>query len=123
LKGNTISYSFVHSAVAAAFIGPRPQKHDVNHKNGNRSDNRACNLEYMTRKDNLKHMKEVLGHRNGRKRTLTLDQVQAALLDCHNGMRQRDAAKKYGVTQAAISSMVRGCHWSNRFLNRDGSHK
>jgi hypothetical protein len=43
----------VHSLVAEAFIGPRPEGCEVRHKNGVRDDPRACNLEYGTRTENI----------------------------------------------------------------------
>src|SRR5687767_12601092 len=42
----------IHRLVAGAFIGPCPDGHEVNHKNGVRTDNRLENLEYVTRKQN-----------------------------------------------------------------------
>lgn len=45
----------VHTAVAAAFLGPRPEGHTINHKNGIKTDNRAINLEYVTQKENAAH--------------------------------------------------------------------
>jgi len=43
----------VHSLVAEAFIGPRPNGCEVRHKNDIRTDSRLCNLEYGTRTDNI----------------------------------------------------------------------
>ena len=45
----------VHSLVANAFIGPKPIGMDVNHKDENKSNNAAENLEYLTRQDNLNY--------------------------------------------------------------------
>jgi hypothetical protein len=45
----------IHSLVAEAFIGQRPPNHDVNHKDGDRGNNRLENLEYLTRKENCLH--------------------------------------------------------------------
>lgn len=43
----------VHQLVAHAFLPPRPSpKHDPDHENGNRADNRACNLRWLTKKQN-----------------------------------------------------------------------
>lgn len=47
----------VHSLVAEAFIGPRPDGHEVRHINGNPPDCRAANLEYGTRSDNAEDSK------------------------------------------------------------------
>ena len=41
--------------VAAAFRGPRPLGKEVNHKDGNRLNDHARNLEYMTPADNRAH--------------------------------------------------------------------
>lgn len=44
----------VHRLVAQAFLGDKPGM-DINHKNGNKHDNRLCNLEWCTRKENMEH--------------------------------------------------------------------
>lgn len=43
----------VHTLVALAFIGPRPERHDVRHLNDVRDDNRSINLAYGTRAENM----------------------------------------------------------------------
>jgi hypothetical protein len=46
----------IHTLVALAFIGARPSpRHQVNHKNGVKTDNRADNLEWMTPAENAEH--------------------------------------------------------------------
>lgn len=44
----------VHQLVAEAFIGPKPDNCEVLHMNHIPSDNRACNLKYGTRSENMK---------------------------------------------------------------------
>ena len=57
----------VHAAVALAFVGPQPtRQHTVNHKNGDKLDNRAENLEWMTQAENNRHAVDVLGRLVGR---------------------------------------------------------
>lgn len=45
----------LHCVIALTWIGPRPEGFHVNHKNGDKSDNRACNLGYVTPKENALH--------------------------------------------------------------------
>lgn len=45
----------VHSLVAAAFIGPRPADHVINHINADKTCNSATNLEYVTQAENASH--------------------------------------------------------------------
>jgi len=44
--------STVHSLVLEGFVGKRPFGFDICHNNGDRLDNRLCNLRYDTRKNN-----------------------------------------------------------------------
>lgn len=46
---------FVHVLVAAAFIGPKPPGHDVNHIDGDKANNCPSNLEYLTPLANHQH--------------------------------------------------------------------
>lgn len=51
---NKHTQKLVHKLVIEAFCGKK-DGYDVNHKNGNKHDNRLHNLEYCTRKENMEH--------------------------------------------------------------------
>lgn len=44
--------AYIHDLVARAFIGERPQGHDIDHRDGNKLNNSVSNLHYVTRKEN-----------------------------------------------------------------------
>lgn len=55
---------FVHRLVLLVFEVPNPENKDtVNHKDGNRQNNKLVNLEWNTRQENNKHKIEVLGYK------------------------------------------------------------
>jgi HNH endonuclease len=57
----------VHRVVCEAFHGEPPTlKHQANHLNGIRDDNRAVNLRWDTSSDNHKHAYNVLGRKHSR---------------------------------------------------------
>lgn len=45
----------VHRLVAREFIGKRPKGKEVNHKDCNKLNNHIDNLEYVSRKQNMRH--------------------------------------------------------------------
>jgi len=53
-------HRLVHVLVAAAFLGPKPAGHQVNHKDGDKANKAAYNLEYLTPSANVRHSIEVL---------------------------------------------------------------
>jgi hypothetical protein len=53
----------VHRMMMEAFFGASDLA--VNHKNGNRRDNRIENIEYCTFKENSRHAVDVLGKGRG----------------------------------------------------------
>ncbi len=59
LAKNGISKTyFIHTLVAVAFHTKSHPKHEVNHKDGDKLNNRSENLEWVSHKQNLKHASE-----------------------------------------------------------------
>lgn len=55
----------VHTLVARAFCNGYEEGLQVNHKDGNKLNNNANNLEWVTAKENVRHSIEVLGQHIG----------------------------------------------------------
>jgi len=103
-KGKTVA---VHRLVATAFLGPCPVGHDVNHKDGNKTNAALSNLEYLTRSENIEHSYRVLGQVS----KLQKEQVLEIVRRHKGGETGRALAACFGVTAAQVSQIISGRQW------------
>lgn len=93
----------VHRLVCEAFNGPAPSsKHQVNHKNGIKDDNRPSNLEWVTHKENGVHSATVL---NNSPRKVSDDTVKELL---RQGRTGRSVARELGISPSLVSFIKKG---------------
>ncbi len=106
----------VHRMIAKAFL-PNPDGLPfVNHKNADPSDNRVCNLEWCTFIHNMRHawqnglITSLPGSENPAAKLTEKSVIQIRKIYA-TGARQVDLANRYGVSQRAISLIVRREKW------------
>lgn len=105
-NGSSRKHRTVHSLVMEAFVGQRPEKCDVMHLNGDRTDNRLTNLQYGTRQENLNQTYEYGGKQAGGK--LSILDVRLIRDRLRNGESPRAIARDFCVDNAAIYHIKNG---------------
>jgi len=115
---------YVHRLVGFAFCSP-PVSLDgveINHRNGVKTDNRAENLEWVTRSENMRHSHQILGsppppigigEKNGRAKLTESDVLQIRAKYSNGQITQAELARFYKVTPAMIGYIVRRDYWTH----------
>jgi hypothetical protein len=107
---------YIHGLVAEAFLGPRPAKHEVNHRDGNKTHNAAGNLEYVTPLGNSQHAVQTglwpLGeqHHNAKLTAEQVAEIRRRYVPRAYSMAR--LAREFGVCAETIHRIVRGTAWT-----------
>lgn len=123
-KGKTLN---VHRCVALAWLEPVEGREHVNHKNGDRKDNRVENLEWVTRSENILHglsragrydnMRKVplnprysgrSGSNNHLSRLTSESLTELRALLKRGDMSQTEIARKFGISKCGVSRIKLG---------------
>jgi hypothetical protein len=102
---------YIHRIVVEAHFGPIPEGMEVNHKDGDKSNNRLDNLELLSHSQNLKHAFDTglhPGHEPENKRTV------AAYCSC-SGDR---LAEFSSIMEASLFAKTKACGISNALAGR-----
>lgn len=99
----------VHRLVCEAFHGPPPPDAEVNHIDANPFNNRADNLEWVSRSGNRQHTLKLGKHNRAR---LTIEQVVEIRTRLAQGEIGQRLADEYGVSRRAITNIKCRHTWS-----------
>jgi len=108
----------LHRLIAIHFIPNPENKPEINHKDGNKLNNRIDNLEWCTSKENRRHAFDIglqVG-RSGEKHhncKLTEKQILEIVELRKNGVSQKEVAKLYGVHKNHITRISCGTRWNS----------
>lgn len=110
-KDNEVHNKLVHRLVVSTFQKTIPKGMEVNHINGNKHDNRLCNLEIVTSKENSAHAIKTglfnpCGENHGSAKLTNNQAVEIRKLYKQGGVRQKDLAILYNVSQKVIFKIV-----------------
>jgi hypothetical protein len=107
----------IHRLVALAFLGPPPPGHEVCHRDGNKLNNRAGNLYWGTRSDNMRDKYRhgyvhagAKGEKSPRAK-LTAGQVRGIRERLRNGEKAKALATEHGVSESTIRMLGWGRTW------------
>ena len=112
----------VHKIIAITFLGPAPScKHQINHINFNKLDNRSVNLEWVSASDNIqhalrggrfKHHSEGMSKRFRGENNVKAKLIEKEVLEILNStLPHKCLAKKYEVSRSTINCIKSGKTW------------
>lgn len=128
IKGNyllvNLRYSkgkLIHRLVAEAFVPNPKNKPEVNHIDGNKENNRAENLEWVTPKENTKHAHDIglVCHPTGQEHPRSkftnqqIKQIRNEHIANDKKYGARALAKKYGVASSTIDRIIKNQRYRN----------
>lgn len=112
----------VHRLVAESFLEPEEDKNEVNHIDGDKTNNRVSNLEWSTRSDNMKHahksglanMQHFGVGEDNQNAKLKNNEVREIKARYKKGCKQNGSsalAREFGVAQSTMHDLVTGKYW------------
>ncbi len=99
-----------HRALAEAFISNTMGKKEVNHKNGNKQDNRLENLEWCSKSENMTHCYRELGRKPFTSAKFVMNPSTGVVYRSIT-----EAALASGISQSHLYRMLTGCR--NNYTN------
>lgn len=103
----------VHRLVAELYVENPDRKPQVNHINGDKTDNRACNLEWVDNYENREHAVKHGLHLSGEACPYAkLKRSDVEYIRSHSKEPRKKLASKFNVSPSTISDIVCYRTWS-----------
>lgn len=112
----------VHRIVADVFLGDCPIDYQVNHKDGNKKNNSASNLEYVSCKQNMRHAirnglfnpnNPQKGIKNGSSKLKNSDVIFIRNNYIKGKNRYKDFAERFNVSVVTVGLVVNNKKWKH----------
>ena len=109
-------FYFIHRLVAEKYIPNPSNKEQVNHKDGNKLNNSADNLEWVSNQENRNHAIKDFLHLQGEDcpyAKLNWEAVEYIRAN-PDKLTQKELGEKFGVARTTISSIVTYRTWKHK---------
>lgn len=109
---NKVKKYFVHRLVAKSFLKNEKQKPEVNHKNGNKLDNRVENLEWCTRSENHVHAFKIgLRISKGNPKINYKTAMKIRKMYKPYKVSRYKIAKNFGISPGCVQAVIENRTW------------
>jgi len=120
-KGGVPKHYFIHRLVAQHFLINPGNKRTINHRDGNPRNNDVSNLEWATDYENIHHAMDTglmnyKGEGNPMSK-LTGKDVRRIKMGLKMGIKQRELATIFNISQSLISTIGSERRWKHIKLN------
>lgn len=107
----------VHRLVYESFVGPLPIGVQINHRDGDKTNNSLINLEAVTAAENMAHARQMglmaRGERQGRAKLSDEQVLEARAMHALGSVSFKELGHRYGVSDTAMRHAVQGKTWTH----------
>jgi hypothetical protein len=105
---------YIHRLVAETFLGDCPGGYECHHIDGDKTNNKVENLEWVSKKEHLEENLLESSHKGSGNpmSKLTEDDVDSIKQLLQEGFPGRTIAKLYGISSATVSMLKHNKRWN-----------